>query len=136
MKTIRQRQRGAALLEALVAVLLFSFGILGIVALQAKSAQISVDSEDRTRAALLAGELASAMWAQQTTSLPTADVTAWKARVADATAAGLPGGAGSVDVDATTKLAVITITWKAPWKGTNASGTVDASTYVTQVMIP
>jgi type IV pilus assembly protein PilV len=59
----RRRSRGFTLLETLVALLVFSVGLLGIVALQARSIQLSVDGEDRNRAALLADEVISAMWA-------------------------------------------------------------------------
>ena len=55
-------ERGTALLEVLVSVLLFSFGLLGLIALEAKAINFSVDSEDRNRAAVFANEIASTMW--------------------------------------------------------------------------
>ena len=47
-------QRGVTLIEVLVSVLIMSFGILGIVALQARAIQFSLDADDRNRAALFA----------------------------------------------------------------------------------
>jgi len=67
-----QRQRGSTLLEVLVSVLIFSFGILGLVAMQVRATQYSVDAEDRNRAALLADDLAAQMRLARTVTLPTA----------------------------------------------------------------
>jgi type IV pilus assembly protein PilV len=56
------RQSGAFLLEALVAILIVSFGILGIVGLQAQSLKVTNDSQYRAEAVLLANGLLSQMW--------------------------------------------------------------------------
>ena len=105
-------QRGSTLLEVLVAVLIFSFGILGLVAMQVRATQYSVDAEDRNRAALLADDLAAQMRLARTVTLPTAQITAWQARVADATTQGLPSGTATITVAGNT--ALITITWQQP----------------------
>lgn len=125
------RQAGVALLEALIAILLFSFGLLGIIGLQAKAQQFSVDSEDRSRAALFANELTSQIWLQKSTDVTTGVLDAWKARI-EASGSGLTNGEGDYSRDATTGLGTITITWKTPWK----KNTEQSSTYVTQVVIP
>jgi type IV pilus assembly protein PilV len=122
-----RRQAGVALLEALVSILLFSIGVLGVVALQAKASQFSVDSEDRSRAALLANQIVSQMWAQQSTSV---DTSSWQTQVSSSSS-GLPSGNGSVSVDST-GLATVTITWKAPWR----KSAEQANSYVTKVIIP
>lgn len=62
-------QRGAFLLEALVAILIVSFGILGIVGLQAQAMKITNDSQYRAEAVYLATELMSQMWADDYKSL-------------------------------------------------------------------
>ncbi|HEY2863819.1 MAG TPA: pilus assembly protein PilV [Casimicrobiaceae bacterium] len=64
MKTLafRQTQRGGFLLEALIGVLIFSFGILGIVGLQAQSLRHTGDAEYRAEATYLANSLISKMW--------------------------------------------------------------------------
>lgn len=55
-------QRGVMLLEALVAVLVFSLGILGVVALQAQSIRHVGDAQYRGEAIFLANALVSRMW--------------------------------------------------------------------------
>lgn len=107
-----QRQRGGTLLEVLVSILLFSFGLLGLVGLQARAAQYSVDADDRNRAALLATEASTLMLARDTLTLDPAEYAAWQAKVANATASGLPRGAGEVVVAGNE--ATINITWLPP----------------------
>lgn len=124
----RRHGLGVSMIEVLVVLVLFSFGLIGMVGLQAKAVQVSVSAEDSSRAALLANEVSSAMWAANTVNLPAADITAWNLRVADATARGLPNGAGTVTVAGT--VATITVTWRAPHE---PSGTVH--NYTTQVQL-
>ena len=57
------RQSGVMLIEALIAILIFSVGVLGIIGLQASAAKASVDAQFRSEAALLANELIGRMWA-------------------------------------------------------------------------
>lgn len=123
------RGRGVSLVEVLMAIVLLSVGVLGLVGLQARATQYSIDAEDNNRAAMLANELASTMWLAHTTSLPAATITAWNTRVADAATNGLPNGAGSVSVAA--GVATITISWHAP---SAPSGT--SHQYQTQVLMP
>lgn len=56
------RQSGVMLLEVLIAVLIFSVGVLSIVQLHAVSVKQSTDAEFRTTASLLASDLVSRMW--------------------------------------------------------------------------
>jgi type IV pilus assembly protein PilV len=60
---VPRNQCGAFLLEALVAILIVSFGILGIVGLQAQAMKVTNDSQYRAEAIYLATELMSQMWA-------------------------------------------------------------------------
>lgn len=119
-----------ALLEALIAMLIFSLGVLGIVALRAKASQYSVDSEDRTRAAMFASELATTMWQSKSTSLDSTTISAWQTRV-QASGSGLPSATASSSVDSS-GMATITISWKAPWRKSSEQ----SNTYSTQVIIP
>jgi type IV pilus assembly protein PilV len=76
MKTIYRTQRAArvrarrvqtagfAMIEVLVAVLLFAIGILGIVGLQASMTQTQTESKVRADAANLVDELATVMWGE------------------------------------------------------------------------
>ena len=59
---IRRTQSGAVLLESLIAVLVFSLGILAIVGMQAFAINVSSDAKYRSDAAILANELIGRMW--------------------------------------------------------------------------
>jgi type IV pilus assembly protein PilV len=57
-----RKQRGVFLLEALIALLIFAFGILGIVALGATAIAAQNDAQYRTEAANFANEIVGRMW--------------------------------------------------------------------------
>lgn len=111
------RERGVSMIEVLIGVLLISVALLGLVSLQARAFQFSVDSEDSARASLLASELATEMLTQGTTSLPAATVAAWNTRVANMAAGGLPSGTGTV-TPLIPNTARITVTWQPPKSST------------------
>lgn len=135
----RRHQRGAMLLEALVALLIFSFGILGVVGLQAAAVQQSTDARYRSEAAQLVDQLIGQMW---TTSRTPAALQAsfntcggstctgyasWAATVATR----LPG----VNTGGTTKpvvnvdnsgIVTVTIYWKSPSDETAHQFSVEA----------
>lgn len=56
------------LLEALVAILIFSLGVLSVIQLQAVSIKQASGAEHRSLAALLANDLISRMWASDKTA--------------------------------------------------------------------
>ena len=56
------RQSGIVLLEALIAILIFSLGILAVVGLQAVAVKQVSDARYRSDAALLANQLLGTMW--------------------------------------------------------------------------
>jgi type IV pilus assembly protein PilV len=130
-RPLRRAARGFSMIEVLVAIVLISFGILGLVSLQARAAQYSVSAEDSQRAALLASELAATMWGTNTVSLDAAVIDAWELRVADASVAGLPNATGTVDVNAAGDVARITVQWRAP-----RAAVGQENRYVTDVVIP
>lgn len=128
MKTyaIAGSQRGAFLLEALIAILIFSLGVLGIVGLQARSLKAVGDAQYRGEAAFYAETLAGRMWAHDPTDVTTyfgsggAGFTAWSDQVT-ATASGLPGAATRPPEitfanlnSANGVMATIKIYWQAP----------------------
>lgn len=58
---LRPRQRGFSLIEVLVALLVFSFGVLALVGLQATALRLAADARDRTTATFLADQLVGMM---------------------------------------------------------------------------
>ncbi len=114
-------QHGATMLEVLVSILIFSFGILGLVGMQARATQFSIDAEDRNRAALFADDLAAQMRLARTVSLSSTQIATWTSRVqgldpvtSAPTGSGLPNATVTVTPDAATNTAVINITWRHP----------------------
>ncbi len=106
------------LIEALVALLIFAFGVLGIVGLQASMTKAQTQSKSRADASLLAQQLLGSMWtdsAANQASYATANCAGyprcseWAARVA----AALPGG--TVDVAfVAAQVVEVKITWTPP----------------------
>ncbi len=58
----RARQQGISLLESLLAILIFSVGILAIVALQATSVKATTEAKMRADAGFLASQIIARMW--------------------------------------------------------------------------
>jgi type IV pilus assembly protein PilV len=67
--TSRHRQTGAYLLEALIGILIFALGVLGIVGLQAASLRTTSDSGLRAEAIFAANQLLGQMWTDDGASL-------------------------------------------------------------------
>lgn len=138
----RHEQSGVMLLEALIAILIFSIGILALVALQAVAIKQTGDANYRTRATLLANRLIGQMWvssgdvAAMKANFETggAAYTAWLAEVQSRD--GLPGvvAAGSgvvstlptvtVDDTAGATLGQVTVTlfWRTPEMASDKPG--------------
>jgi type IV pilus assembly protein PilV len=124
----RRGQAGVALLEVLVSVLLFSLGVLGLIGLQARAINLSIDAEDRNRAALIANDIAATMWTTRTVAI---DDAAWTARARRPEAGGLPDADVEINSDATTNSANIVITWRPPQRTTE-----ERSRLTTRVTLP
>lgn len=126
-------QAGFTLIEILVALLIFSFGLLGFVGLQARAIQFSVGAEDSNRAALLANEIASIMVATNkvdtTDAALAAAITAWQGRVTNASS-GLPNAAASAATTGNTA------TIRIEWRPTSMASTATSNNYQTQVILP
>lgn len=119
MKSSLHPQNGATLLEVLVAVLIFSFGLLGLMGLQSRSIQYSVNTDDRNRAAALASELAAHMYTLRSIDLANTDpaaLAAWYAKVSTVASGGIRDATGTVTVTAaagsTPAFATIVIQWQ------------------------
>lgn len=91
------KARGSALIESLVAVLLFSVGLLGLVGMQAGAVQQASQAEYRSMASLLANSAASQMWASDRTAttlqtqFASPSGSAYVLWLAQVQASGLPG---------------------------------------------
>ena len=83
------RQKGSSLLEALVAILLFSIGILGMVGLLGTSIRATNDVRYRLEAANLANGMVATMWAMDPAKLDTQfgddgdQMETWRTKAAD-----------------------------------------------------
>jgi type IV pilus assembly protein PilV len=61
------KQKGSMLLEALIAILIFSMGILALVGLQGTSVKLATDARYRSDASLQANQLIGQMWVSDRT---------------------------------------------------------------------
>ena len=111
--------------------------MLGIVKMQAVSVANSVNSEDRATAALLANDLISELWANQSATAPS-DYRTWQTRVTST----LRNGVGTLSVaGGSPVVATVTIQWTRQLGrnidiGNSASSDPDkTATYTTQVII-
>lgn len=120
--TRARSQSGFTLIEVLVAILICSIGLLGIVGLQARAIQYTVGAEDASRAVRLADEAAWHMLDLNTTNLPADVYAAWQARVRDPNL-GFAYGDGNIVIDPTDadRIARITITWTPPGAASGAA---------------
>jgi len=120
-----RRQSGSYLLEGLIAILIFSFGILGLIGLLGSSIRITNDARYRTEAANLAGAMIADMWTMTATQMDTQfgsggpKLAEWQAKAASL----LPSatGANAPEVDLTqpglspqSRTVVVTVKWKLP----------------------
>jgi type IV pilus assembly protein PilV len=145
------RQGGVMLLEALIAILIFSIGILGIVGLQATAVQQSTDARYRSEAAQLAEQLIGQMWVgnrsvtnletlyKSCTSTSCSGYQDWKTQVV-AQLPGVSDAAGTLPVvdvvpdpaSATSSIVTISVFWRAPTEPASS----DAHRFDIQTQIP
>jgi type IV pilus assembly protein PilV len=119
-----RRQRGVALVEALVGILIFSFGIVGLVGLQVAMTRAQGSAKYRADAAYLSSQVLGFMWADRAnlaryntdgdcgTYVPCSD---WVQKVES----GLPAGAVEISTSATTGVVSMTVTWSTSAEGTH-----------------
>ena len=127
----RARTGGFALIEILVAVLLFALGVLSLIGLQASLTRAQTDAKVRTDAAALASEVIGQMWGDATnlssysgdSCEAHARCKSWQDKVSTA----LPSGASTITVTAGSNDVEVSIRWATP------SG--ETHQYVTQTTI-
>ncbi|WP_230414355.1 PilV family protein [Collimonas silvisoli] len=141
MNCSQKQQGGFLLIEVLAAILIFSFGILGLVGLQASTINNSISAEDRSQAALLADNLVATLWNKSKLVGSSCDLlcaadagnatdyTNWQAKVKTA----FQGGSGVATLDASNaSLVTITISWTSAVKTNTATA---SHTYTTEVVV-
>lgn len=113
-------QRGVALIEALIAILLFSLGVLALAGLQGTMSKNVTQSKLRAEASYLANQLIGQMWVDHTnltnyaiasnacTASSYTKCTSWLDTVENT----LPGGTAEVTVNAS--IVNITVSWNLP----------------------
>lgn len=101
----RSSQQGVVILEALIAILIFSFGVLGIVGMQANMVKNTSDSKYRSDAGYIAQQRIGLMWADPSTQ-PADGATA------SSVVGSLPNG--NVMVSRAGSQFVVSVTWQQP----------------------
>ena len=74
MKRAKTQQTGSMILEALVAILIFSIGILSLIGMQATAINTVADSKDRSTAGFLANQIVGTIWAGRIVSTSASNV--------------------------------------------------------------
>ena len=121
-------ERGFTLVEVLIALVVFSVGLLGIAGLQITSLKANHGSATRTQAVYLAYDVIDRMRANPTAAIagaykialdvtPTGgtvagdDLVAWRNNIANALPVGSVSPSGSVEFDPATNLFTVKIVW-------------------------
>ena len=130
----RAAQGGIIIIEVLLAVLIFSFGILGVLMLQANAIKMNADAKLRSDASYLAGQIISQMWIDRAnladyvhnavgidcnftgSAGSSAHVTSWVGTAAKVgTVLGsLPNARSQIIVETGTNMVTVTVCWRSP----------------------
>jgi type IV pilus assembly protein PilV len=120
----RSRVRGVALVEAMVGILIFAFGVVGLIGLQMAMTRAQGSAKYRADAAYLGSQVLGQMWVdranlgkydtggQCASYVPCTD---WQNKVG----ATLPGGGAQISVTPSTGLVALTVTWSTAAEGTH-----------------
>lgn len=135
----KNHQSGAAMLEALISMLIFAFGVLGLFGMQSVALKNMSQSNYRATAVYMAsqligsaqGDIGNSLDYQYTPGTPNPKVEPWIKEVTDA----LPNASAVVTVVEATPTTIpksstmtVTVSWKAPGDTVTHQHTV--STYV------
>lgn len=112
----KSAQRGVVLLEALVAVLIFSMGVLALVGLQAAMVKNTSDAQYRSEASFIAQQWIGMMWSNPANAAAYVIPDNTDARYDISNL--LPNGTRTV-TQPTPGQFVVTISWIQPGQGTN-----------------
>lgn len=103
-----KKQDGVVLLEGLIAIVIFAFGVLAIVGMQASTMRATTDAKYRVDASFLINQTLGQMWADRN-NLAGYVVT-------NQGVAALPNGKRTVAVNG--RDVTVTVTWQAPGEST------------------
>lgn len=120
MKRTRVYQKGVMLLEALIGLLIFSIGILALIAMQSVAISQVRDAQYRVDASALAERMLGNLFILGGPSVTGAStvIATWQTEVT----AALPTGVGTVTPGANGQV-TITVTWQAPAASTTSTHT-------------
>jgi type IV pilus assembly protein PilV len=119
----RQQQRGIALIEALIGILIFAFGVIGLIGLQVAMTKAQGNAKLRADATYLGTQVLGEIWADRAnlgqydaancdSYQPCKD---WTDKVTGA----LPNGAAQIAVTPATGVVSVTVSWSTPAEGTH-----------------
>jgi type IV pilus assembly protein PilV len=139
MKRAIAQQTGSIILEALIAILIFSIGILALIGMQATAINTVSDSKYRSAAGFLANQIIGTVWATRPNSIngsnvvisapnPTfactpctaANGNVWTQAWVASGVSQLPAGTASIaitnspSVNPVTSMVTVTLTWQPP----------------------
>lgn len=130
---ILTRQSGSFMLEALIGILVFSFGVLGLVGLQAQSMKHMNDAQYRGEAVYLANSLIAGMWSDDPAKLAAkyqdggAGYTSFKQRVESLPGSKPPVVSVKAGPAAGSSLVTVQVFWQMPGS--------DAHNYTTTAVV-
>jgi type IV pilus assembly protein PilV len=115
MLETRKKQQGSILLEAMVAMVIFAFGVLALFGMQSVAIKNTSQANYRANAIYLAGQIVSQAQGDINHLADYADVASgkvapWLVQVQNE----LPNGDGAVVIDAANSIMTVTVTWQAP----------------------
>ena len=115
MLTTSRHQDGSILLEALISILIFAFGVLALFGMQSIAIKNTSQVNYRANAIYMANQIISQAQGDinhlaDYSSMTSAKVTPWVAQVQ----AELPAGTGTIAVDTAASTMTVTVGWQAP----------------------
>lgn len=104
----KSSQQGVILIEAMIAIVIFAFGVLGIVGLQAAMVRNTTDAKYRSEASYIAQQYVGLFWTDS-------DDIGNSRFTADKILSELPGGFLNITIDPNDKSKVdVTVSWTQP----------------------
>ena len=108
IKPLPSQQKGVVLLESLIAILIFSLGVLALAGLQSAMIKNTDDAKYRAEATFVAQQKLGEIWINEKGLVSLADYV-----VADEPVSQLPNGSRSVSVDPN-RVVTVTVNWTMP----------------------